>query len=212
MLCSVIPERTRFLILLAEPSISGIIERMRNLFDLAFCLGDEELKRSVAHAFVEALDDEEKNGILFESVLFRPKYLHYLEKPTCKRMLRHLLARLQNEMSVPALQLVDGLEEFLFDSDDLLAWLRTLVVTSLAAPCDSGTEIRDYARRAYGSLSANQKRIVVEKQTAVFLDCERDGNAELGGMLRRLQDDWSVASVNSAQPLNLHVAKATSGR
>lgn len=103
-------------------------------------------------------------------------------------------------MSLPALHLVDGLEEFLFDRDDLLAWLRTVVIACLAAaPGDTATEIRDYAKRAYRSLGPEQKWIIAKKQKAVFLDCERDGNPELGRLLRRLQDDWAVPSATSTR-------------
>jgi len=212
MLRAVIPERTCFLVFLKNPSLAEIIERLRNLFDLAFCLTDEELKRSVANRFVEALDDENKNSIVVETALFRPKYLQYLEKNARKRMLRHLLARLQNEMSLTALQLVDGLEEFVFDTDDLLAWLRTLVIACLVAPADSGTEIRNYARRAYGRFPPTEKRAIVEKQEAVFQDCEREGNPELGRMLRRLQEDWSVPPANSTQAAVMRCAEASNGR
>ena len=211
MLLAVVPERICLLVYLADPSAAEIIDRLRNLFDLAFCLSDEEVKRSVARRFVEALDEDE-SALVIETALFRAKYLQYLERDACKRMLRHLLARLQNEMSRPALRLVDGLEEFVFDTDDLLAWLRTLVIACLAAPRDAGTEIRDYARRAYRRFPAKQKRAIVEKQEAVFQDCERDGNPELGRMLRRLQEDWSVPSADSPQAeVVVRIAKATGG-
>lgn len=212
MLCGVIPERTCFLLYLANPSLPQILERLRNLFDLAFCLTDEELKRSVANRFVEALDDEDTNVLLIETALFRPKYLQYLKGDARKRMLRHLLARLQNEMSISALHLVEGLEEFLVDTDDIMAWLRTVVIACLAAPGVSGTEIRAYARRAYCSFPLKQKRSIVEKQEAVFQDCERDGNPELGRMLRSLQDDWSVPPANSTQAVAVRSAGATTGR
>jgi hypothetical protein len=127
-------------------------------------------------------------------------------------MLRHLLGRLQNEMSLPALQLVDGLEEFVPDTDDLLSWLRTMVIACLAAPGESGTEIREYARRAYGSFSKAQKQVIAEKQEAVFQDCERDGHSELGRMLRRLQEDWSVPPANSTQTAVMRCAEASNGR
>ena len=135
--------------------------------------------------------------MFFHTTLFRPKYLQYLERYDRKRMLRHLLSRLQSEMSLPALHSVDGLEEFVSDTDDILVWLPTLVIACLAAPADSSAEIRDYARRAYGRFPAKQKRAIVEKQEAVFLDCERDGNPELGGLLRRLQEQWCVPPANS---------------
>jgi hypothetical protein len=213
MLLAVIPDRACLLVVLATPSLAENIDRLRNLFDLAFCLSDEKVKRSVARRFVEALDDEDESALVIETALFRAKYLQYLERDACKRMLRHVLARLQNEMSRPALQLVDGLEEFVVDTDDILAWLRTLVIACLAAPGDSGTEIRDYARRAYGRFPAKQKRAIVEKQEAVFQDCERDGNPELGHMLRRLQEDWSVPSADSTQAqVVVRIAKATTGR
>jgi hypothetical protein len=103
-------------------------------------------------------------------------------------------------MSLPALHLVDGLGEFLFDRDDLLAWLRTVVIACLAAaPGDTATEIRDYAKRAYRSLGPEQKWIIAKKQKAVFRDCERDGNPELGRLLRNLQDDWAVPSATSTR-------------
>jgi hypothetical protein len=212
MLRAVIPERICLLVSLANPSMAGIIDRLRDLFDLAFCLADEETKRSVAKRFLEGLDAEDESAFAIETALFRPRYLHYLDRDDCKRMLRHLLARLQNEMSRPALRLVDGLEEFVFDTDDILAWLRSVVIACLAAPGDSGTEIRDYARRAYGRFPAKQKRAIVEKQEAVFQDCERDGNLELGSMLRRLQEGWSVPPANSAQAeMVVRIAKATTG-
>lgn len=212
MLSTVIPDRVCFLVFLAEPFVGEIIDRLRDLFDLTFCLTDEELKRSVAKRFVEALDDEDKNTVVIETALFRPKYLQYLEKSPCTRMLRHVLARLQNEMSLPALKLVDGLEEFVLDAEDILAWLRTLVIACLAAPGDSSTEIRDYARRAYCSLSAKQKRAILEKQESVFQDCERDGNPELGGMLRRLQEEWSVPPAHSTQAVVVRIAEVATGR
>jgi hypothetical protein len=199
MLRAVIPEHTCYLVFLAKDSVAETVGRLRNLFDLAFCLTDEEGKRSIANWFVEALDNQDKNALVIETALCRPKYLRYLERSACRRMFRHLLTRLQNEMSLPALQLVDGLEEFFVDSDDILAWLRTLVIACLAAPGESRTEIRDYARRAYGSFSATQKRAIVEKQEAVFQDCEREGNSELGCMLRRLQENWSLPPPNPNQ-------------
>lgn len=212
MLQSVIPEHSCFLVFLANPSLAETVDRLRSLFDLAFCLADEEVKRSVANCFVESLDDTSKNALVIETALCRPKYLQYLERPACKRMLRHLLARLQSEMSLPALQLVDGVEEFLVDTDDILAWLRSLVIACLAAPGESRTEIREYARRAYTRFSARQKRAIVEKQEAVFRDCERDGNPELGRMLRRLQEDWSLPPVNSNQAAAGRTVDAATGQ
>lgn len=212
MLVAVIPERIGFLVFLANPTLAEITNRLRNLFDLAFCLADGELKRAIAKRFVEALDEQDKNALVIETALFRPKYLEYLERSACKRMVRHVLARLQNEMSLPALHLVDGLEEFICDPDDILAWLRTLVIACLAAPGDSGAEIREYARRAYCGLPAKQKRAIVEKQEAVFQDCERDGNPELGRLLRRLQEDWSVPPANSTQAVVQRMAEVATGR
>jgi hypothetical protein len=197
LLLTVIPEHVCALLSLADPVFPEILLQLRDFFDLAFCFTNEEIKRAVVKAFMAALDEQETKALVIQTALFRPKYLLYLDRAAQKRMLRHLLARLQNEMSLPALQLVDGLEEFLFDRDDLLAWLRTVVIACLAAASgDTATEIREYAKRAYESLRPEQKRIIAEKQEVVFRDCERDGNCELGRLLRTLQDDWAVPSAN----------------
>lgn len=199
LLLTVIPEHTYTLFSRADPLFADTLARLRNFFDLAFCFTDEDVRRAVVKAFMAALDEQDPKPLVIETALFKPKYLLYFEGAERKRMLRHLLVRLQNEMSLPALQLVDGLEEFLVDSDDLLAWLQTVVIACLAAPAETAAAVRDYAKRAYGALGPEQKRIIDEKQAAVVWDCEREGKHGLGRLLLGLQDDWAVPLANSTK-------------
>lgn len=194
LLLKIIPQQACTLLSGDGALITAPLARLRNLFDLAFCFTDEDIKRVVVKAFMAGLDQQDPNPLVIGTALFRPKYLLYFDGAERKRMLRHLLARLQNEMSLPALQLVDGLEEFLLDREDLLAWLRTVVIACLAAPAETAAAIRDYAKGAYGALGQEQKRIIDEKQAAVIRDCEREGKHGLGCLLLGLQDDWAVQS------------------
>ncbi|MGZ4832072.1 MAG: hypothetical protein ACXVZQ_04045 [Terriglobales bacterium] len=199
LLLNVIPERACTLLSRDGALFTDPMVRLRSLFDLAFCFADEDIKRAVVKAFMAVLEEQHPKLLVIGTALFRPKYLLYFDGAERKRMLLHLLARLQNEMSLPALQLVDGLEEFLLDSEDLLAWLRTVVIACLAAPAETASAIRDYAKRAYGALSQEQRRIIDDKQAAVIRDCEGEGKHGLGRLLLRLQDDWAVQSANPAK-------------
>jgi hypothetical protein len=199
LLLVVIPAQTSALTLHADSTSADGLVRLRNCFDLAFCFADEDIKHAVVEAFLAALDEPGAQGLVIQSALFRPKYLLYFDSAGQKRMFRHLLTRLQNEMSLPALLLVDGLEEFLFDDDDLLVWLKAVVIACLAAPAETANATRDYARRVYGELGPEQQRIIAEKQAAVIGDCEREGNHGLGYLLRTLQENWNNSSAYSAK-------------
>lgn len=191
LLLTVIPERTYTLSKASDPALDFAFGRLRHLFDIAFCLTDEITRRAAAESFLCALSKPDTRTAVIETALFRPKFLQFLELVDCKRMVLHLLSRLQGEMSLRTLDLVDGTEEFLVDTDTLLAWLQAVVIACIASPGETAGAIRGYAARAYSNMSAEQKRIILRKQEAVFRDCERHHNPELGRMLRTLQESWS---------------------
>ncbi len=191
LLLSVIPADARTLFSIGDPNVAELLARLRNLFDMAFCLADEEIKNAVVTKFLAAIDDQGAAISVAQQAFFRPKYLQYFDGPARKRMLCHLLGRLQRELSSPPLDLIDGIEEFLFDDDDVLVWLQAAVIASLVGPAEKVRATREYAKRAYRAIGPVQRRIIEEKHAAVLRDCEREGNHGLAHLLRNLLDDWA---------------------
>ena len=131
-----------------DPQAPQVLSRLRQCFRSTFASVSDEVKQSVTKAFVSILKEADEHKVLtYETTFFRAEDLQFLPPADAALVKEHLLSRISKEVTLPLIPAIEGLPDFLDESEirRLIDGLLHVVVHT--APKDIKAASRKYLER-----------------------------------------------------------------